>query len=684
MSELNPPIAKRLPHESHVHNLLRVDDYHWLRERESPEVISYLEEENLYAGRMTAHTEELQKQLYDEMLGRTQQTDLNVPVKWGDYWYYSRTEEGKQYNIYCRRRGAMEAEEETLLDLNVEIEKRGSGYINLGVYRVSPDHTLLAYSLDLNGAEDYTIQIRNLESGEDLTDSIPETSYSLEWMADSRTFFYSVQDQAKRPHKIFRHTLGTDLAEDEEIFHEPDERFLVHLYKTSDDQYVILNTASKETREEYLLRSDDLEGRFQLIAAKRSNVEYSVEHRNGILYILTNENAPNFRLMQTPVNALARENWEEVIPARDDVMLNYIAMYSDYLVLHKQTKGLTGISIYEFESQKWVDVEFDEEVYTAFVKQNPEFNSDLLLFSYTSLTTPESVYEYNMRSSERRLLKQKAVLGGYDPTDYRAERITTHAPDGEEIPISLVYRKDQFKGDGTNPCLLYGYGSYGYSMDPWFDSDRLSLLDRGFVFAIGHIRGGQEMGRRWYDQGKFLKKKNTFTDFIACGEKLIEERYTSPDKLAIEGGSAGGLLVGAVINMRPDLAHAAIANVPFVDVVNTMLDATLPLTVGEYEEWGNPNEKEYFDYMLSYSPYDNVEEKEYPDLLVLAGLNDPRVQYWEPAKWTAKLRATKTGENVLLLKTNMGAGHGGSSGRYDYLKEKAFRYAFLIDRLGAE
>ena len=682
ITDHTPPVAARIPHKSNHHGILRSDDYHWLREREDSEVISYLEAENEYAAKMMAHTEGLQEKVYNEMLGRIQQTDLNVPSRWGEYWYYSRTEEGKQYKIYCRRKGSMEEQEEIVIDLNQEREKRGSDYLSIGIFQVSPDHRLLAYSLDLNGSETYTIQVREIESGEDLSDSISGTGYSLEWMADSQSFFYSVEDQAKRPYKIFRHHLGGE--EDQEIFHEEDERFLLSLYKTGDEQYILINTHSKETGASYLLRSDDLDGIFQLIAPKRPRIEYMVEHRDGLLYILTNENAPNFRLMRTSVNELEREKWEELVPGKQDVLLNYMLMFAEYLVLHKRVGGLTGISIYHFDSGEWKDVEFDEEVYTVYTRENREFNTHLLRLSYTSLTTPESIYDYDMRNGDRKLLKQQVVLGGYDPSLYHTERIMAIAPDGVEIPISLVYRKDLFRKEGTNPCLLYGYGSYGYSMDPWFDSGQLSLLDRGFVFAIGHIRGGQEMGRRWYDEGKFLRKKNTFTDFIACGEKLIEDRYTSREKLAIEGGSAGGLLIGAVINMRPDLAHTAIANVPFVDVVNTMLDASLPLTIGEYEEWGDPNDREYFDYMLSYSPYDNVEAKEYPHLLVIAGLNDPRVQYWEPAKWTAKLRATKTDQNVLLLKTNMGAGHGGASGRYEYLKEKAFEYAFLIDQVGGE
>ena len=684
MSEINPPIAERIPYSTTVHGQHRKDDYHWLRERENSEVIAYLEEENSYTKKTMQGTEKLQKNLYDEMIGRVQQTDLNVPVRWGEYWYYSRTEEGKQYPIYCRKMGSMEEKEEVLLDLNAEAQQLESDYLNLGVYRVSPNHTLLAYSFDTDGSEEYQLQIRDLQSGKDLPDTISGTNYSMEWAADNSTLFYAVHDDTRRPHKILCHKLGEEVSQDRQVYHEEDEQFSVGLSKTGDEEYIVLSAGSKETSEEYLLRSDNPEGEFTLVAQRKSKVEYSVDHRKGILYILTNEEASNFRLMQTPITQLDREAWQEMVPSEEHIMLRYMEMFADYLVLNKRMGGLTGIACYHFDSEEWKEIEFDEEVYTVSTKDNREFNSHVVRFSYTSLTTPESIYDYDMGSGERTLLKQKVVLGGYDPSLYHAERILARADDGERVPISLVYRKDTFKGDGSNPCLLYGYGSYGFSLDPWFDSNRLSLLDRGLVFAIGHIRGGQEMGRRWYDEGKFLKKKNTFTDFIACGETLIEAGYTSKERLAIEGGSAGGMLIGAVINMRPDLAHVAIASVPFVDVINTMLDETLPLTIGEYEEWGNPNEKEFFDYMLSYSPYDNVEAKEYPHLLILAGLNDPRVQYWEPAKWTAKLRATKTDQNRLLLKTNMGAGHGGASGRYDYLKEKAFEYAFLIDMLSIE
>lgn len=677
-----PPSAKQIPHETLVHGLTRVDHYHWLRDRGHADVVAYLEAENAYTADVMRHTERLQADLYEEMIGRIQQTDMNVPVRIDDCYYYSRTEEGKQYAIHCRRQGNVEAEEEVLLDMNAELEKTGGDYIALGIYEVSPDHSLLAYALDTDGSEEYTIRVRNLRTGQTLPDVIPSAHYSLEWAADNRTFFYSIHDEAKRPHRIMRHRLGTDPAEDVEIFHEPDELFGLSLYTTKDRKYIVLSSRSTETSECRVLPADDPEGEFSVVVPRRPGMRYSIAHRYGTFYIRTNDRAPNYRLMTAPADDPRYENWQEFVPGRDDVMLSGMHLFAGFLAVTKRVEGLPGIDLYRFDTQRWEEIDFPEQSYTVYSGSNPEFESDLLRFSYMSLTTPESVYDYHVKTGDRTLLKQRTVLGEYDPRNYRSERIFAHASDGERIPISLVYRIDRFARDGNNPCLLYAYGSYGATMDPWFDSNRISLLDRGFVYAIGHVRGGQEMGRRWYDAGKLLKKKNTFTDFVACAEKLVDEQYTGHERLAIMGGSAGGLLIGAVINLRPDLAKAAVAQVPFVDVVNTMLDASLPLTVGEYEEWGNPNEKEFFDYILSYSPYDNIAAVEYPNLLVTAGLNDPRVQYWEPAKWTAKLRAMKAGENRLLLKTNMGAGHGGASGRYDYLKEVAFVYAFLLDTLG--
>lgn len=682
MSTHTPPTAGRVPHETTFHGRTFVDEYYWLRERENPEVTAYLEAENAYTDLIMEPTAGLQEQLYGEMVGRMRQTDMNVPVRRDNYLYYSRTEEGKQYPIYCRREGSMEEKEEILLDLNAEAEKAGSDYIGLGIYEVSRDHNFLAFALDTDGSEEYLLRIKDLRSGELLPETILFSHYSLEWAADNRTFFYAIHDRSWRSYKIMRHRLGDDPADDREILHETDERFGLFVYATKDGDYLVLHAYSSETSEERLLRADDPDGEFALIEPRRQGMRYSVEHRNGTLYIRTNDNAPNFRLMTAPAADPGYANWAEFVPGRADVMLSDIEMFADYLALQQRREGLPGLTLYRFDSGEWREIDFPEQAYMVHAAANPEYHSRTLRFRYMSLTTPESVYDYDMETGERRLLKRKEVLGGYDPEAYRTERIFAESPDGERIPVSLVYRIDLFKKDGGNPALLYAYGSYGSTMDPWFDSNRLSLLDRGFVFAIAHVRGGQEMGRSWYESGKLLNKKNTFTDFIACGEKLVAEGYTRREKLAIMGGSAGGLLIGAVINLRPDLAAAAVAQVPFVDVINTMMDSSLPLTVGEYEEWGDPNVKEYFDYILSYSPYDNVQAADYPNLLVTAGLNDPRVQYWEPAKWTARLRATKSGENLLLLKTNMGAGHGGPAGRYDHLKEVAFVYAFLLTALG--
>ena len=679
MSVPSPPKATPIHHKLTVHGHTRIDPYYWLREKGNPAVIGYLEAENAYTEAVMAHTAELQDRLYTEMLSRIQETDLAVPVQRGAFVYYSRTEEGQQYPIYCRKPDRPEAEEAVLLDLNAEAE--GRGYLRLGVYEISPDHRLLAYSLDTTGSEDYTVYVKDLSSGALLADRIPNTSYAVEWANDNRTLLYTIQDAAKRPHKVYRHRLGSDPAEDSELYHEADELYRVHLYKTKDRAYLVLSIDSIETSEVWLLSADAPERRFRLIQPRQIGLRYHVEHRDGLLYILTNAAAKNGRLVTAPAKDPARRNWREFVPHRASVKLDDMDVFADYLVLYERENGLRSLRVHHFADGQDRPVSFPEPVYTYAQAENPEFDTPTLRFTYMSLTTPDSVFDYDMAQDTRTLRKQKPVLGDFDPAAYRSERVFATAQDGTRIPISLVY-KTGFRRDGSHPCLLYGYGSYGSSLDPWFSSNRLSLLDRGFVYALAHIRGGEEMGREWYEQGKMLHKKQTFTDFIACGQTLIAENYTSSGRLAIMGGSAGGLLIGAVINMAPRLAAVAVAQVPFVDVVTTMLDESIPLTVGEYEEWGNPRLKAYYDYMLSYSPYDNVAARPYPHLLVTAGLNDPRVQYWEPAKWTAKLRATKTDDTRLVLKTNMGAGHGGASGRYDLLKEIAFEYAFILDALG--
>lgn len=675
---ISPPVAKVVPRTDTIHGEARIDNYFWLRERGNPEVIEYLKAENKYTEAMMKHTEKLQETLYQEMLSRIKETDLSVPEKIDDYYYYTRTEEGKQYSIYCRKKGSLDSKEEILLDQNELAE--GRKYFRIGVFEVSPNHQLLAFSIDTTGAETYTIHIKDLNSGELLKDEIPNTYYSVEWANDNNTIFYSTLDEAKRPYKLFRHKLGTDAKEDDLLHFEEDEAYFLRLSKTKSKQYLLLGLESMTTTEVWYLDADRPDKPFKLIHPRQHEMEYYIAHHGDKFYVLTNENAKNFKLMEVSVKNPSKKYWREVLPHRKSVKIDDIEAFKNHLVLYERENGLKKIRITNLTNQDVHYVEFPEPVYTYRPGRNPDFNTNILRFNYTSLVTPRSVFDYNMDDKTRELKKQYEVLGDYDPSEYQSERIFAEASDGTRIAISLVYRKGMVK-DGNNPLYLYGYGSYGASIDPNFNSNRLSLLDRGFIYAIAHIRGGGEMGRYWYDQGKLLQKKNTFTDFIACAEHLIAEKYTSKDKLVIRGGSAGGLLMGAVTNMRPDLFKVVIAKVPFVDVVNTMLDASIPLTVIEYEEWGNPNEKEYYDYIKSYSPYDNVEAKAYPNMLITAGLSDPRVQYWEPAKWTAKLRAMKTDDNILLLKTNMGTGHFGASGRYDYLKEIAFEYAFILDVL---
>ena len=652
-----------------VHGDTRIDNYFWLRDRKDPDTIPYLEAENAYTKEKLKHTEALQSALYAEMLGRIQQTDLSVPVKRDEYFYYTRTEEGKQYAIHCRKKGP--GLEEILLDCNLLAE--GHKYFRLGAFIASPNHRLLAYSVDFEGDEKYIVRVKNLDTGELLADEIPNTSYTVEWAADNATFFYTTLDEALRPYKVLRHTLG--VTGDPLIYHEPDERFTLDLSSTRSRAYIFININSSLTSEVRFLRRDQPAGEFRVLLPRVFETEYDATHHGDSIFIRTNDGAKGFRVIEAPVSDPVKSNWKDVIPGREGVTVESVTAFQDYLVTEERHRGLTQICIREFRSGAQHSIEFPEPVYTAELGANAEFNTKLLRFHYTSLVTPASVYDYNMETRERELKKQQAVLGGYDPQQYQSERIYAG-----EVPISLVYRKD-FVRDGRAPMLLYGYGSYGISIDPSFSSDRLSLLNRGFVYAIAHIRGGMDLGKPWHEAGRLLKKKNTFADFIACAEKLIAEKYTSPGRLAIMGRSAGGLLMGAVVNLRPDLFAAVVAGVPFVDSLNTALDASLPLTVGEYEEFGDPSKREFYDYMKSYAPYENVTRQAYPAMFVTAGLNDPRVSYWEPTKWVAKLRALKTNNRPLLLKTNLGSGHFGASGRYEYLKETAIEYAFLLDVL---
>jgi oligopeptidase B len=678
----NPPLAKIVPTQITLHDEIRVDNYFWLRDRADPDVIRYLEAENRYSEEVMGPTATLRETLYQEILGRIQETDVSVPLKRDNYFYYTRTEQGKAYSIQCRKHGSLDASEEILLDSNALAE--GQKYFRLGNFAVSPDHRLLAYSIDLEGDESYTIQVKNLATGELLHDRIANTYYTLEWANDNRTFFYTVLDQAKRPYRAFRHELGA--ATDALVYQEDDGRFNLGLRKTRSQRFVFIEISSPLTSELRYLETADPRGEFCVLLPRRQGIEYDASHHGEYFYIRTNDQAKNFRLMRTEVTAPSSENWYEVIPARAGVTIEGVDSFEDHMVVYERERGLENICIRGGSGALSHYIEFPEPVYSVSASGNAEYKTNLLRFNYTSLVTPASVFDYDVHTRERELKKQYEVRGGYDASQYQSERIFATAPDGAEVPISLVYRRG-FERNGTSPLLLYGYGAYGHSIDPRFSSDRLSLLDRGFVFAIAHIRGGAELGEEWHDQGKLLQKKNTFTDFVACAEHLLAARYTSTERLAIMGGSAGGLLVGAVLNLRPELFHAAIAKVPFVDTLNTMLDPTLPLTIAEYEEWGNPEQEEFYRYIGSYSPYDNVAPGEYPLMLVTAGLNDPRVSYWEPAKWVAKLRALKTDlrmtdSNILLLKTDMGSGHFGPSGRYEGIKEVAFDYAFLLRTIG--
>ena len=676
-----PPVARVVPKTDTLHGDVRVDHYFWLRERTNPEVIAYLEAENRYTDTAMAATRALQETLYQEILGRLKQTDLSVPERRGPYVYYTRTEEGKQYPIFARRRGSMDAPEEVIFDQNQMAE--GKRYYTLGAFSISPDHRLLAFSVDTTGSERFTLMVKDLQTGQILPERVDTVSFGATWAADNQTLFYTRTDSANRADRIYRHTLGTDRSQDVLVFHEPDVLFRVGIYRTKDNAYLVLSTGSF-TADEVRVAPADRPTEFRLVAARQPGVEYAVNHQNGRFLILTNAGgADNFKLMEAPESDPSPANWREVVPHRADVLLDGLDVFANHLVLYERGNALRQIRIRDIRTGQEHYVEFPEPVYTAGGGGNPEYNTSTLRFNYQSMITPSSVYDYDMDTRQRTLLKQTEILGGYDPSLYATERTWATAGDGTRVPISLVYKKP-LQRDGTRPLLLYSYGSYGSSTDPTFSSANLSLLNRGVVFAIAHIRGGQEMGRAWYDQGKMMNKRNTFTDFIAAAEHLVAERWTSSDRLAIRGGSAGGLLMGAVVNMRPDLFRVVVADVPFVDVINTMLDASIPLTAAEWEQWGNPTNEEHYRYMLSYSPYDNVERKAYPTMLVTTGLNDPRVAYWEPAKWVARLRAMKTDGNVLLLRTNMGAGHGGSSGRYDALRETAFRYAFILHHLGID
>ncbi len=669
-------VPKRLEKDGHV----RVDNYYWLKERENPEVIDFLKKENEYTKAVMAHTAALEKTVFQEIKGRIKQTDLSVPYKLDDYFYYTRYEDGKEYPIYCRKKGSLDGPEEIMLDANTLAE--GHEFLSVDTRAVSFGQDILAYAVDTKGRRFYTIYFKDLKTGELLKDVITNVTGNMDWANDNRTLFYSRQDPTTlRSYQIYRHVLGTEPSEDQLVYEETDDTFSIFVFKTKSKKYMMIGCFQTLSREYRYLVADNPNGDFKVFLSREKEHEYQIDHFQDKFFIRTNDQAKNFRLMSTPVGNTGKENWQELIPHRSDVFLENFEIFNDHLVLEERKGGLIYIRIIPWEESEEHILEFDEPAYQAHISINLQFDTPILRYVYTSMTTPNSVYDYNMMTREKVLLKRDEVLGGFDSLNYITERLHVRADDGAEIPVSVVYRKG-VKKDGQNPLLLYGYGSYGMSMDASFSSPRLSLIDRGFIYAIAHIRGGEELGRHWYEDGRQLKKKNTFTDLIACGDYLIREEYTNREKMFAMGGSAGGLLMGAVTNMRPDLFKGVVAEVPFVDVLTTMLDESMPLTTGEYDEWGDPNKKEYYDYILSYSPYDNVEAKDYPHLLVTTSLHDSQVQYWEPAKWVAKLRAIKTDKNRLLLKTNMDAGHGGASGRFKRYGEIASHYTFLLDLAG--
>lgn len=680
--KITPPQATKTPKNLEAQNDLRVDNYYWLNDPEKPEVLDYLRAENEYYEQMTAHTKKFKEDLFEEMKARIKEDDQSVPYKLNGYYYITRYEKGQDYPIYSRKKGSLDAKEEILFNVN-EMAK-GHAFYNLSGLNVSEDNKLVSFGVDTLSRRKYDIFVKNLETGEIYAERIPLTTGGATWGNDNKTLFYTRKDEKTlRADKIYRHTLGTDPITDELIYTEEDDTFGTYVYKSKSRKFIIIGSYSTLTSEFRILNADNPTGEFKMFQPRERGLEYSISHYADNWYVVTNkDDALNFKLMTTPIGKTTKENWVDMIPHRNDVLLEDIDIFKDYLVVSERSNGLTQIRIKRWDNKEDYYLPFDNETYTAFTSQNPEFETKILRYGYNSLNTPASLIDFDMETKEKTILKETEVLGGkFDKDNYETERLWATAADGEKIPISVIYRKG-IKKDGSNPLLIYGYGSYGATIDPYFSTVRLSLLDRGFIFAIAHVRGGEYMGRRWYEDGKLLKKKNTFTDFIAASEYLVQQGYTSPKHLYASGGSAGGLLMGAIVNMAPDLYNGIIASVPFVDVLTTMLDDTIPLTTGEYDEWGNPNELEYYNYIKSYSPYDNVEAKKYPNMFVTTGLHDSQVQYYEPAKWVAKLRELKTDGNILLFNTNMDAGHGGASGRFEALKEVAKDYAFLLDLEG--
>lgn len=680
--EIDPPKAKKIAKELIAYDDVRNDDYYWLNDRENQEVIDYLDAENEYYAEVTAHTDSFKENLFQEMKSRIKEEDESVPYKRNGYYYLTRYEKGKDYPIYTRKKGSLDAEEEILFDVNEMAQ--GHSFYNLAGISVSENNKLVSFGVDTVSRRNYTLYIKNLETGEVFPEKIPMATGGSTWGSDNKTLFYTRKDEnTLRANEIYRHILGTDSSEDELIYTETDDTYRTYVFKTKSRRFIVIGSYSTLTSEYRILDADDSGGEFQVFQPRERGLEYSISDYGNHWYVLTNKDkASNFKLMKTPIGKTTKEHWQEMISHRDDVLLEDVDIFKDYLVLSERSNGLTQIRIKRWDEKEDYYLPFSNETYMAYTTQNLDFDSKILRYGYNSLNTPASVIDFDMETREKTVLKQAEVLDkNFDSDNYTTERLWATAEDGTKVPISVIYRKG-IKKDGTNPLLIYGYGSYGATIDPYFSSVRLSLLDRGFVYAIAHIRGGEYMGRSWYENGKLLHKKNTFTDFIAASRYLVDEGYTSSEHLYASGGSAGGLLVGAVMNMAPDLYNGIIASVPFVDVLTTMLDDSIPLTTGEYDEWGNPNDLEYYNYIKSYSPYDNVEAKNYPNLLVTTGLHDSQVQYFEPAKWVAKLRELKTDNNLLLFHTNMDVGHGGASGRFESLREVARDYVFLLDLEG--
>jgi oligopeptidase B len=671
-----PPAAKVIPHELEEHGDVRVDDYYWLRERDNPEVVAYLEAENAYMDEMMLDTEALQIELFEEIKGRIQQTDSSVPARDHGHLYYTRTEDGKEYTIHCRMKDEPGAREEVLLDVNALAE--GHEFCSAGWIRVSPETDTMVYAVDTVGRRKYDLRFRDLGTGDHLADEITEVTGETEWFNDGKTLIYTKQDpNTLRSNQVWRHVLGTDPTDDVLVFQEDDETFSVYIDKTESDRYIVIESNHTLTTECRLIDADDPMAEPVVVEPRERGVEYHVTHQGERLLIRTNLGAANFRLMEAPVSSPGRGSWREIVAHRDEVLLQEMDAFRDFIVLSERENAVNRLVVIDMTGGASHAIGFDESAHDVWVGDNRDYDSDLLRFGFTSMKTPRSIYDYDMNTQEKTLMKRQEVLGGYDPAEYVSERVMVPARDGVEIPMSVIRRVD-LPFDGSAPMLLHAYGSYGSSSDPAFDPDVVSLLDRGFSYAIAHVRGGQEMGRWWYEDGKLLKKKNTFTDFIDCARYLIYGGYTSPGGLVARGRSAGGLLMGAISNMEPELFAGIVAGVPFVDVITTMLDESIPLTAGEWDEWGDPRDEVYYDYMLSYSPYDHVEAKNYPAMLVTAGLHDSQVQYWEPAKWVAKLRALKTDDHLLVFRTNMDAGHGGATGRYGVYKEQAEEYGFVL------